>query len=113
MRAIENSSQPGEIVLDFFGGSGSTLLGAELTGRRCFTTELDPCYADVIVSRYVMQTGNIGVTCVRDGKEYRYIDMVRAWAKENGKEAEVNAMKVPVVVIKKVVKSAAEVSDDE
>ena len=112
MRAIENSSQPGEIVLDFFGGSGSTLIGAEMTGRRCFTTELDPCYADVIVSRYVTQSGNLGVTCIRDGKEYRYIDMVRAWAKENGKEEEVNAMKVPVVIIKKVVK-AAETAQDE
>lgn len=112
MRAIENSSQPGEIVLDFFGGSGSTLIGAEMTGRRCYTTELDPCYADVIVSRYVTQTGNLSVTCVRDGKEYRYIDMVRAWAKENGKEEEVNAMKVPVVIIKKVVKAAETPQDD-
>lgn len=105
MRAIENSSQPGEIVLDFFGGSGSTLLAAELTGRVCFTTELDPAYCDVIVSRYVTQTGNIGATCVRDGKEIPYIDMVRDWAAANGKEEEVNAMRVPVVVIKKIVKA--------
>lgn len=108
VRAIENSSQPGEIVLDFFGGSGSTLLGAELTGRRCFTTELDPAYCDVIVSRYVTQTGNIGVTCVRDGKELPYIELVRAWAKENGQEEKVNAMKTPVVVIKKIVKAGQE-----
>lgn len=105
---IENSSQPGEIVLDFFGGSGSTLLGAEMTGRRCFTTELDPVYCDVIISRYVTQTGNIGVTCVRDGKEISYIELVREWAKANGKEKEVNAMKTPVVVIKKIVQTACE-----
>lgn len=103
IRAIENSSQPGEIVLDFFGGSGSTLLGAELTGRRCFTTELDPVYCDVIVSRYVAQTGNIGAICIRDGKEIPYIQLVREWAAANGKEEEVNAMRVPVVVIKKIV----------
>lgn len=111
MRAIENSSQPGEIVLDFFGGSGSTLLGAEMTGRRCFTTELDPVYCDVIISRYVTQTGNIGVTCIRDGEEHSYIDLVREWAIANGKEEEVNAMKTPVVVIKKIVK-AGEAQND-
>ena len=112
VRAIENSSQPGEIVLDFFGGSGSTLLGAEITGRRCFTTELDPVYCDVIISRYVMQTGNIGVTCVRDGEEIPYITMVRQWAKDNGKEEEVKAMKTPVVVIKKILKAGQEAQNE-
>ena len=112
VRAIENSSQPGEIVLDFFGGSGSTLLGAELTGRRCYTTELDPVYCDVIISRYVTQTGNIGVTCIRDGKEYSYIDLVREWAIANGKEEEVNSKRVPVVVIKKIVKAGETAQDD-
>ena len=112
IRAIENSSQPGEIVLDFFGGSGSTLIGAEMTGRRCYTTELDPIYCDVIISRYVTQTGNIGVTCIRDGKELSYIDLVREWAIANGKEEEINAMRTPVVVIKKIVK-AGEAAQDE
>lgn len=112
VRAIENSSQPGEIVLDFFGGSGSTLLGAELTGRRCFTTELDPAYCDVIISRYVTQTGNIGVTCVRDGEEIPYIQMVKQWAKATGQEEKVNAMKVPVVVIKKVIKAGEQDEND-
>lgn len=102
MRAIENSSEPGDIVLDFFGGSGSTLIGAEKTGRACYTTELDPIYGDVIVSRYVMETGNIGIKCTRDGKTYDYIDLVRQWARDNGKEAELAQMKVPVVVVKKI-----------
>lgn len=106
VRAIENSSEPGEIVLDFFGGSGSTLMGAELTGRRCYSTELDPVYCDVIISRYVAQTGNIGVTCIRDGEELAYIDLVRQWAKANDQEEAVNAMKVPVVVIKKIQNTA-------
>ena len=112
VRAIENSSQPGEIVLDFFGGSGSTLLGAELTGRVCFTAELDPAYCDVIVSRYVTQSGNIGATCIRDGKEIPYIQLVREWAIANGKEEEVNAMRTPVVVIKKIVKAGQEAAED-
>jgi hypothetical protein len=106
MRAIENSSHEDDLVIDFFGGSGSTLLGAEFTGRRCNTIEYEPAYCDVIVSRYVTETGNIGVTCVRDGEELDYITMVRQWAKDNGKEEEVNAMKIPVVVIKKIVQAA-------
>lgn len=101
IRAIENSSRPGEIVLDFFGGSGSTLMGAEMTGRRCYTSELDPQYGDVIISRYVMHTGNIAVTCHRDGQSIPYIDLVRQWAVDNGKEDEIAGMKTPVVIVKK------------
>jgi DNA modification methylase len=57
VRSIEYSSRPGENVLDLFGGSGSTLIACEKTGRRCFTMELDPLYADVIVQRYEQFTG--------------------------------------------------------
>ncbi|MBL0869346.1 MAG: DNA modification methylase [Phycisphaerales bacterium] len=56
-RAIEFSSRPGENVLDLFGGSGSTLIGAEMTGRRAFLMELDPLYCDVIVERWEKFTG--------------------------------------------------------
>lgn len=52
IRAITNSSQPGDIVLDLFGGSGSTLLGCHNTGRRCRTMELDPKFAAVILERF-------------------------------------------------------------
>lgn len=110
-RAIENSSQPGEIVIDLFGGSGSTLIAAERTGRKCYITELTPEYCDVIVYRYVTETGNVGVTCVRDGQEFAYIDLVRQWAKENGKEEEVAAMKTPVVIIKKIVSGEADTDE--
>jgi len=51
-RAIEYSSRKGEHVLDLFGGSGSTLIAAEQTGRTAFLMELDPLYADVIVQRF-------------------------------------------------------------
>ena len=57
VRAIEYSSVPGEHVLDLFGGSGSTLIGAETTNRRAFLMELDPLYCDVIVQRYEQVTG--------------------------------------------------------
>lgn len=56
-RAIEYSSRPGENVLDLFGGSGSTLIGAEQTGRHAFLMELDPAYCDVIVDRFQRFTG--------------------------------------------------------
>lgn len=55
-RAIENSSRPGEIVLDPFAGSGSTLIAAEQTGRRCYAIEIDPAYCDVIRDRYAAFT---------------------------------------------------------
>lgn len=56
-RAIEYSSKAGENVLDLFGGSGSTLIGAEMTGRHAFMMELDMLYCDVIVRRWEAFTG--------------------------------------------------------
>ena len=55
--AITNSSRAGENVLDLFGGSGSTLIACEQTGRRAFLMELDPPYCDVIVQRWEEFTG--------------------------------------------------------
>ena len=56
-RLIRNSTRPGEIVLDLFGGSGSTLMAAEQLGRICYMVELDPCYIDVIIKRWEEYTG--------------------------------------------------------
>jgi DNA modification methylase len=56
-RAMEYSSRPGENVLDLFGGSGSSLIAAEQTGRKAFLMELDPLYCDVIVARWEQFTG--------------------------------------------------------
>lgn len=52
-RALNKSSLKGDIVLDFFGGSGSTLIGCEQMARRAYVSELDPKYCDVIVRRYI------------------------------------------------------------
>jgi len=57
VRAIQYSSKPGENVLDLFGGSGSTLIAAEQTGRRAYLMEMDPLYSDVIVQRWQEYTG--------------------------------------------------------
>ncbi len=60
-RAIRNSSKSRDIVLDLFGGSGTTLIAAERTGRSARLLELDPRYVDVIVERWQSFTGNTGV----------------------------------------------------
>ena len=72
-RAMTNSSYPHDIVLDLFGGSGSTLLVAEQLDRQCFMMELDPKYCDVIINRYIQFTDNShDVKVIRDGKEHSY-----------------------------------------
>lgn len=57
-RAIRNSSPPGALVMDSFGGSGTTMMAAEQTNRICNSMELDPKYCDVIVKRWELFTGN-------------------------------------------------------
>ena len=56
-RALNNSSKGGDVVLDLFGGSGSTLIAAEKIGRKACLMELDPKYCDVIVKRWEEFTG--------------------------------------------------------
>lgn len=56
-KLIENSTRPGESVLDLFGGSGSTLIACEQLGRKCYTMEFDPRYVDVIIDRWETFTG--------------------------------------------------------
>lgn len=60
-RSILNSSLPGEIVLDLFGGSGTTLIASAKTGRVSRLMELDPSYVDVIVRRWMEYTGGVAV----------------------------------------------------
>lgn len=61
-RAIKNSSKRGDIVLDMFLGSGTTLIAAEALKRRCYGTEIDPAYCDGIVKRYVEFVGRTKVS---------------------------------------------------
>ena len=60
-RAIKSSSREGEIVLDVFGGSGSTLIACEQLNRTCYMMELDPRYCDVIIDRWEQFTGQKAV----------------------------------------------------
>ncbi len=73
---IKNSSMSNCIVLDPFGGSGSTLIACEQLGRICHTIELDEKYCDVIIKRYIEQVGSAeNVSVVRDGKTIRFEDL--------------------------------------
>lgn len=75
---LQNSSQENAIVIDTFGGSGSTLMACELTNRICYTMELDEKYASVILRRYVDNTGDEdNVYCYRNGEKVKYSDIVK------------------------------------
>ena len=54
---IENSSKKGDIVLDLFGGSGTTMIACEQLGRKSYLMEFDPKYVDVIINRWEEFTG--------------------------------------------------------
>ncbi len=76
---IQNSSQENAIVLDTFGGSGSTLMACELTNRICYTMELDEKYASVILRRYVDDTGRPDDVFVeRNGERIPYASLAKA-----------------------------------
>ena len=77
-RAILNSSERGDIVSDPFGGSGSTLMAADQLGRKCYTMELDPRYASVIVMRYAAEHGSDGVSVLRDGQSIPFAEIAPA-----------------------------------
>lgn len=73
---IQNSSLANCIILDPFGGSGSTLIACEQTNRICFTIELDEKFVDVIVKRYIEQVGTDNeVYLIRGGKKRAYKDI--------------------------------------
>lgn len=73
IRAIKNSSNMKDIILDLFGGSGTTLIACEETDRICRMMELDPKYCDVIIRRYIDKFGSNEDVCVlRDGIKMEY-----------------------------------------
>ncbi|MDD4291051.1 MAG: site-specific DNA-methyltransferase [Clostridia bacterium] len=82
---LKNSSQENSIVLDTFGGSGSTLMAADQANRICYTMELDEKYASVILRRYVDGTGDSeNVYVVRNGEKIMYSDIVKEVETANG-----------------------------
>lgn len=75
---IGNSSRENSIVIDAFGGSGSTMMACEQTNRICYTMELDEKYASVILRRFVENGGDPkGVYVIRNGEKYMYPDLAK------------------------------------
>lgn len=82
---INNSTQANAIVIDTFGGSGSTLMACEQMNRICYTMELDEKYASVILRRYVEDTNDSeNVYVIRNGENILYKDLVKEVEVDNG-----------------------------
>ena len=77
---IKNSSAPNGVVMDLFGGSGSTLIACEQTDRICRTMELDPKYASVIVERFYQEYPAQKIVVQRSGQSLEYADLRQAIA---------------------------------
>jgi DNA modification methylase len=78
-RGLVNSSKAGDVVVDLFGGSGSTLIACERRGRRARLLEIDPKYADVIARRYQEYTGKPAVLD-GDGRTFNEVARERVQA---------------------------------
>ena len=76
---IKNSSAPNAVVMDLFGGSGSTLMACEQTDRICRTMELDEKYATVIVERFHTDYPDQEITVLRDGQTFAFMRFLSAW----------------------------------
>ena len=81
MDAIRDVSGRGEIVLDCFCGSGSTILAAEKTGRQCRGIELDPIYVDVAIKRWQALTGK---DAILDGDGRTFVELALAYPGVDG-----------------------------
>lgn len=76
-RALLNSSHTNDISLDLFGGSGTTIMASEQTGRECCMMELDPKYCDVIVERYIRMFNKMDeIYVIRDGQKILYKNLI-------------------------------------
>jgi DNA modification methylase len=89
-RGLTNSSKAGDIVLDLFGGSGSTLIGCERQGRKARLMELDPKYADVIAIRYQEYSGKPAILA-GDGRTFTEIGAERLEASTQADQSEERA----------------------
>ena len=77
LRMLENSTRPADVVLDPFGGSGSTLIACEKAGRAARLVELDPRFCDVIVERWQTFTGGGRATLEGDGRSFAEVRAAR------------------------------------
>lgn len=83
-RAIKNSSNEKDNILDLFGGSGSTLIACEQLNRKCYMMELDEHYVSVIIERYINFTGNDVYRINPDGTKTNWRDIKCEKEENNG-----------------------------
>lgn len=76
-RMLKNSTRTGDVVLDLFGGSGSTMIACEMLGRHARLVELDPRFVDVIVKRWEEFTGKVATLAYADGASFSEIASAR------------------------------------
>ena len=70
---LQDFTKQNEVIVDVFGGSGSTLIACEQLNRKCYMAELDPKYVSVIVNRWLNLTGRKDeIFCIRDGQKLTY-----------------------------------------
>ena len=81
-RPIENNSKPGDAIYEPFSGSGTTIIAAEMTGRRCYAIELNPAYVDVTVRRWEEFTGRVA-TLEATGQTFAEVAQQRAQEAEH------------------------------
>ena len=74
--ALQNSTKQNDLVLDLFGGSGSTLIACEQLNRKCYIMELDPKYVQVIIERYIAFTGKEVYRLNNDGTKTKWSEIV-------------------------------------
>lgn len=75
-KAIKNSSKPKSLIVDLFGGSGSTLIAADSLNRFCYSMEYEPKYVDVIVNRYIKtKESSDDVYLIRNGETIKYSEL--------------------------------------
>lgn len=73
---LKDFSKENEVIVDVFGGSGSTLIACKQLNRKCYMAELDPKYCDVIIQRYINFKGSAeDVFLIRDGEKIPYEDV--------------------------------------
>jgi DNA modification methylase len=90
-RSILNHTAAGELVYDAFGGSGSTLIAAEDTGRTCLTMELDPKFADLIILRWQNFTGR-EATLAGQGNTFEHVKADRRLDAEDAIKEELESL---------------------
>lgn len=73
---IKNSSVEGDLIVDLFGGSGSTLIASEQMNRKCYTMDLDPKYCDAIIKRYIALTEDESIKVIRGEQVIPYTEIV-------------------------------------